>query len=1268
MLETGLLLLAGVGKAALLDAAKQRLKEWLADTLRVERAIQKTASAFSTKLPSAQEALETWVKTEAFRAAMDNLLDGGLLPEQIANPDEFLASTGMGFGASSLDTVRSLLGAFFKNIREDLLGSQQGLVLIDNRMAELQRQFEELRTDLAAQTLPDLSQVNTQLTSAGFLSQIAQTQGWGAGLGYGAEIHVNLELPPAVQNLATRRAAVQTAHDIFANTAWYAMHGGSGTGKTQLAILIARTFSGFKVWIRLGGQLSAAGLILESAIARLAQRLPGQSTEHRCEAACARLGPDSLIVIDDLPFTPADAALSEHLAALCTACVHRGVRLLTTSARPLVPSARTAAEGHVHEDAVPDFAEDDTRDLFRAYGASESFLTSPWLRLAHHTARGHPLLLVEAARYLQTRGWAADDRSFDDLIGGNFASALDLPTVERIRQTVPEPVTREFLYRLKLIGWPFGIEEVQRISAVPPSVPLAVEHLASLVGLWVQQDSDREYVVSPLVARLSDDNLPRELQRAIHVELANGILEKRILGPSQASQAVTHFMAAGDANSAANVVLVAWHGMLRMPKLQDAFGLTSIWAEMPLPEAIKLEKRIYLRTFQVILRRRLGRDEQYERTDLERLMIEGESDDNCQLIIAGSGAMLATYLGDSDPALAIRSVTNSIKATRRVPPEIARDPDLALHTGLLMMLWGVAAWIKSDDQYQEWFAAVRGLTPDETRQWLNIRLADQASQTVCDGMWMRTADLPESERNWVRVREHLEQLLEWARSAGITQLAASALRSQIIVLAEYERALPDAEALARAGMAEFRESPHFCFLIADTMARQHYYFGAAADAIRWFDLAFADLDTAAPNARVGSLTLAGVSARRVNNVNLARSYFERGVVAARAVRVVALSRVTIEGEFGILLWNDGQLREAYTHLSAAAHELLEARRDTRAWKTLFRLFGNCTGYFLSELRGVAELDAEVTVPFSGILLREVKDIDQLHDPQRDWMLPVQMMLLAESLGLYDEAIRWAQETAIGEGAIGAGAQGLLAPALTAGNLAVGRWAEILSSVDLGDLDEATGDVEFARLDDESRAQRFGRFTARLTLVALAIHIARVGLQDHASAQTIAHSAAEFSRDCSARCGGSRFWYETAGIFEALENRGSSWRELWDKAAAARAQGNSSLQVMYGVAATVVAGPQEAVQIQIQIVPWLERLFSPTLYHVTVAGFVREYWRWAFDQFPMSFGLLDRTRKALAEAQGLEDNPAVHAVLRAIAFSLAIKMPDDIRRWLDGDSA
>ncbi len=99
-------------------------------------------------------------------------------------------------------------------------------------------------------------------------------------------------------------------------------------------------------------------------------------------------------------------------------------------------------------------------------GPPEPFLASTWFGFVYHTAKRHPLLLVEAAHYLQARNWVTDDRSFDDLFEGTFASSLDLPTIERIRQTVPKDTTREFLYRLKVIGWPFGIEEVQRISAV----------------------------------------------------------------------------------------------------------------------------------------------------------------------------------------------------------------------------------------------------------------------------------------------------------------------------------------------------------------------------------------------------------------------------------------------------------------------------------------------------------------------------------------------------------------------------------------------------------------------------------------------------------------------------------------------------------------------------------------------------------------------------------------------------------------------------------
>src|ERR1019366_4373726 len=102
-----------LGKAALSDAVKQWVKDWLTDTVRVRRAIQKTATAFSTQLPGAQDALVVWVETEVFRTAMEDLIAGRALPEQFAPVDQFLAATGLSFGTASPEVVRDLLAAFF---------------------------------------------------------------------------------------------------------------------------------------------------------------------------------------------------------------------------------------------------------------------------------------------------------------------------------------------------------------------------------------------------------------------------------------------------------------------------------------------------------------------------------------------------------------------------------------------------------------------------------------------------------------------------------------------------------------------------------------------------------------------------------------------------------------------------------------------------------------------------------------------------------------------------------------------------------------------------------------------------------------------------------------------------------------------------------------------------------------------------------------------------------------------------------------------------
>ncbi len=208
---------------------------------------------------------------------------------------------------------------------------------------------------------------------------------------------------------------------------------------------------------------------------------------------------------------------------------------------------------------------------------------------------------------------------------------------------------------------------------------------------------------------------------------------------------------------------------------------------------------------------------------------------------------------------------------------------------------------------------------------------------------------------------------------------------------------------------------------------------------------------------------------------------------------------------------------------------------------------------------------------------------------------------------------------------------------------------------------------FATANDDIRALRVTRYVARLNLVALCIELARIRLHERSRAQAIAHSLTKLSRECAARHGESRFWLGTAAVFNAFQGGELSWRELWHSAANAGEQGNSALQVMYGIAATVVAGPTETLQIQLQIVPWVERLFTPTLFHFTMGRFVSELWLAALDQYPMGFSLLNRTRLAITNATALDDKPKVHAILNAVAFSLGTRSSDGVQRWLDNSS-
>src|SRR5260370_26737570 len=201
--------------------------------------------------------------------------------------------------------------------------------------------------------------------------------------------------------------------------------------------------------------------------------------------------------------------------------------------KPLAISTRSLVAEHLHEEAVPLFLDAEIRDIFLLYGAPAQFVSPSFLKLVKGVSRQHPVLVVEAARYLQADGWKWGDQALDSVLLGSYATGLEAGTVDDVRRTVRDDQARELLYRIKLIGWWFTEEQVQWVADVSPAIALPLEKFADLVGLWIQRDTKTRYTVSPLIASLRGINLPQERQEQVHFALANCIMRKRRLGPEE---------------------------------------------------------------------------------------------------------------------------------------------------------------------------------------------------------------------------------------------------------------------------------------------------------------------------------------------------------------------------------------------------------------------------------------------------------------------------------------------------------------------------------------------------------------------------------------------------------------------------------------------------------------------------------------------------------------------------------------------------------------
>ncbi len=1063
--------------------------------------------------------------------------------------------------------------------------------------------------------------------------------------------------PPIVEKCSARAATLTRIQRELAGRHWYAMFGGIGTGKTHLAVLLAQAqaHAGRCVWFRLRGRTPAQALsVIDGTLGVVQARQPGQTRAAWYEQACSVLGKDAVLVIDDLPRTSGREDLDDALIFLGRAVRKAEATLITTSPHPLSATTKGAVADGIVEEQVPAFTEAEIMELLAAHGAPTGFLNHAWVATLSTFCRQHPLLLTEAARFLETKAWAIDSQTFQEVISGRYAINLDAPTQDDLLRTVPDSESRELLYRLRLVGGAFSSDDVRSLASLTKSVDRPAERLASLIGLWVQLDGHDRYLISPLASRFSAASLSEETERQLHSHLASNLALKRPLTGLIAVQAITHYVAAGDYKTAGEFFLFALAAYAKAKKPKDDFLLSELWSHVSLPTQIPVPLRVGIRALQLFIYQEKGKDLSFLLADIDRLLATERLPPEIRSFEVALAGVAGFNLWSQKPLDAVKHIIRGLLALKSVPPHIFGKRSNWIRKQLYNLLWSAFSQVKTSTDLHLCLENLEQLQISELLDWSNARHVDPGAELVCNEIWFREHLKVPVERQWSAALRDLEFVSDWAIKHRVALLSAWAQRGRIVVLAEYLNRLGDAVILGEQAIRECADSPQAIFFLNDIIGRQYWYAARYQDALSFLVRCVESSARVKPERRAYVTGLAGISAAQLGD-DSAVGLLERAAQFALRPRtkISPLLAASIHTELAFEQWRHEQRNLAYSSLSRAADLLLNVREADDAWKAAVTIFGNFTGYYSHVARNKSDELWPYAKPAPGRVFDQSSSVVDQFDPAKLYVIGAQLTMLAEDLGLDDESLRWARRSNLSEFSQEMGA--LMVPYRVAAHLRDGALSRALSE----SWSASTGGNSAVQSQHD-----IGRHYRRIGVVLIGFALGSVRIKRGAD------EAKRVILELEDQVGRSGFepdpfWASAVGAMYQIATNDGDWRTLFDTAVRLEQNKETDLAGMiFRVAALMNAPPREAFQITMysflpKLVPWLRE----TPYATVVLPFIKEYWLWVVQDHSFRFSAPQAAMRELEQQLPVPGESSLKSILKVIAGSLAITLTQKDKDYL-----
>lgn len=1131
-----------------------------------------------------------------------------------------------------------------------------------------QAEFDEFRQSL--------SSLSSRVTALERTVAAMAERGGSSAVEY-ALVTAPIEPPPIVEPVIPRKRLEDRYATLIKKASWFALTGGAGIGKTQLANALYRRFQSVGGWIRLNSNLDAhqACIRLDSSIGMIAG-VPNDTRIRRdkwYDAALGSLGPGAMLVLDGVPRDLPAGELYLRLQSLGLACGQAHTRVISTSPYALSSILKPVLDHGFHEVSMPILTIDDIREVLALLGAPEELLGQKYISWLQRVTQGYPTQAIAAARTLQSSGWSRG--SLRLIADGSYANDLDGQTQYLVSTTVPEGDSRDLLYRLSMVAIPYDYSLVRKVASLPPAISSPREKLEVLMGLWVQPESGTRMLTSPLLRRLGPQNVDISLQCLIHSAAAESITA-RVMGPYDAYAAILLYEKAGAPESAGWVLLRALASADKNPTLALQSGLLTMWEEYTLSQLLPTGMAAAIRSYQIRLYRALGLDTKRLLADFDSIM--GIADDSLLTTVA------CIQVAILEPELDLRRATEYMPRVLKALRKVEWPETLYQATGMPQvegLVWVVAAYLRSASDLSDWLKALEQASDSQRAAILAMDLAEDGLRWAFD----RAAAQGESR---VRDLQLMESISARCDSLGSELLSAAATRALLDTMVQ-EGQVSRALELAEQRVCTYQD-PRALFLVEQGLGSALHIAERNEDALILLDRAINRPIAGYADLRAGANLVCSWIAREEGRSSAA-DYSRAAFNICSTGDLMDEIALRISCEHVISLFLEKEYLGLVPVWEQVLERLLRVQCDEDWWNALAAVCGHISGYFAAVMSGLgAPLLCRDGTPYAeprpGMMLRYKEGAKDYFQPEKSYVLAVHLHTMAQSVGLYDASTNWAVRayematqtrdmmflsTYAPSAIIGLVMRGDLEGALDVAiqdgmALSVGRELRLQGQTV---LDAAWDPMSVLGPGPNPKWEQAESWGLRRFSLPVVIYLALVALDDRTVARDLATRAAAVLTARAASVFSRDVWLQSAeAIQEAFSGR-LTGNEL--SRATRRFRSDDTVRLMaYYSAASLTLGPSGAARMHAAMIPYLCRFLGQddTAYILGPLNLLETYWTRALSLMRAHFILPDLTKTHLQEACRLPPAERAQGIMFVVHAGLGLVPDQQFVDWAESGIA